>query len=471
MPYVVIEDFKSGLDRRKSEAASPPGSLQVLTNAHITRGGEIEKRLAFVPTYSVPGTFGLAGASGQLYVFSSSAVALPAGMAGQVLTHPSASAMTAIVDTEFFEGKIYAAARYSDGSTNCFYDGAIVADWQATAGQTVSGKAAVSLLTVKSKVYATFSSTLAFSAINAPTDWGGGSGTGEGFITMANQAAGFEDLTALGRYQGYLAVFARRNTQIWYLDSDPLQNAQRQVIPGVGTFAPRSVVNFGDIDVIFLSDTGIRSLKARDASNQAGVSDIGTPIDTEIIAYMRDLTDAQKAAACAIMEPIDGRYLCALGSRVYSFSYFPASKISSWSRYDPGFSIEQWVSMDGAVYARSGDTVYTLGGASGQTYDDCQVEVELPYIDARQIATWKKFTGLDVVCSGEWRVYVNTDPNKPAVWSLIATIKDSTIATLPKMDINFTGESPMVKLRFVNERAGPASISKIVVHYAAEPAH
>jgi len=471
MPYVVIEDFKSGLDRRKAQAASPQGSLQVLTNAHITRGGEIEKRLAFVPTHSVPGTFGLAGANGQLYVFSSSEVALPSGIDGQVLSNPSGAAMTKIVDAEFFEGKIFTLARYADGKTLPFYDAVRVEDWAETSGLTVAGKTPTTVLTVKSKVYAAFESTLAFSAISAPRDWGGGDGSGEGFITMSNQAAGFETLTALGRYQGYMAVFARRNTQIWYLDSDPIQNAQRQVIPNVGTFAPESVVNFGDIDVIFLSDTGVRSLKARDASNQAGVSDIGTPIDGEIIEYMHSLTEAQKAASCAVMEPIDGRYLCAIGERVYAFSYFPTSKISSWSRYDPGFTVDKWVAMDGALYARSGDTIYTLGGSNGQTYDDCEVEVELPYIDGRQVATWKKFTGLDLICTGEWAVYINTDPNVPDVWTKIAIIKDSTISTAPRLKLDMTGESPMIKLRFLNQRSGPATLSKVVVHFAAEQAN
>ena len=48
MAYIVIEDFRAGLDRRKLPVSSPQGSLQSLENAHITRGGEIEKRLALV---------------------------------------------------------------------------------------------------------------------------------------------------------------------------------------------------------------------------------------------------------------------------------------------------------------------------------------------------------------------------------------------------------------------------------------
>ena len=47
MPYVLVEDFKGGIDTRRTVVTSVPGSCVTLTNAHITRGGEIEKRRAF----------------------------------------------------------------------------------------------------------------------------------------------------------------------------------------------------------------------------------------------------------------------------------------------------------------------------------------------------------------------------------------------------------------------------------------
>jgi len=476
MAYVVIDDFKSGLDRRKLPAASTQGSLQVLTNAHITRGGEIEKRMAFVPKHRLATgkTFGLAGAAGQLYVFASQAVGTDPGLTCQVLTSRSGTAaMTGIYDAEFFDGKVFASAAFSDGTTSAFYNGARVTDWDpASSVVVIAGKTAKALLTVKSKVYAAADSLLNFSAIREPTHWSdSGAIVGSGFINMSNESAGSETLIALARYQGYLAVFARRSVQIWYLDSDPLQNAQRQVLLNIGTFAPKAPINFGDIDVIFLSDTGIRSLKVRDASNQAGVSDLGTPIDPEVIEYMRGLSEATKAASCAVMEPVDGRYLCAIGDRVYAFSYFPASKISSWSRYDPGFQITDFVSMDGRLYARSGDTIYLYGGDDGATYDDSTVTVELPYIDGRAIATWKTFTGFDVVSEGEWSVYINTEPNLPDAWSKIAVISENTKVTMTGLDIGIVGQSPMLKIKFVNKRAGPAKISKVVVHYESESSH
>ncbi|API60532.1 hypothetical protein BSL82_15615 [Tardibacter chloracetimidivorans] len=468
MAYVVIEDFKAGLDGRKLPASSPQGSLQRLVNAHITRGGEIEKRKAWVMKYSLPPaeTFGLAGANGVLYVFGSEASpAVPSGVTYQRLVHPSAEDMTQLTDAEFFDGKVFAAALYANGDGLCFYDGTRVTDWDSGSAVThIAGQKAAAALTIKSKVYTVSTSLLSFCAVDDPDDW---AGTGASFINMSNQSAGSETLTGLGRYQGYLAVFARRNTQIWFLDPDPAQNAQRQVLPNIGTLAHKSIVSFGDIDVFFLSDTGIRSLRARDSSNQAGVSDVGTPIDDEMIEYMRTLTDTEKTRACAIMDPIDGRYILGLGARQYVFSYYSASKISAWSRYDPGFTATEFVSMDSQVWARGGDTIYLYGGDDGETYDLSTVEVELPYIDGRTIATWKQFTGLDVVCEGEWTIYINTNPATPDVWSQVAIVRGTTLA---HMDISMVGDSPVIKLKLVNERAGPAKLSKVIIHYQAAQA-
>jgi hypothetical protein len=466
MPYIIIEDFRAGLDRRKMAVSAAQGSLQTLSNAHVTRGGEIEKRLALVPIYARPAglTFGFAGAGGVRYVFGSTlSPAVPFGVTYQQLVHPTAEAMTGVVQAEFFDGKTFVQATYADGSTHYFYDGTIIADFEAASGAVVEGAVASAILTHRDKVLAAHSSVLSFSSIDAPTLWD--SGTGFGFKNMSNQSAGSEELTALGRYQNLVAVFARRNIQIWYLDPDPLENVQRQVLANIGTFAAKSVVSFGDVDVFFLSDSGVRSLRARDSSNQSGVSDVGTPIDEFLQAHLATLTAAQKAAATAVLEPISGRYILSIADRAFVFSYFASAKTSAWSTYDFDIddAITDWVVDDGRVWARAGDTLYSLGGADGVTYDSCLVEIDTPYIDGRQIATFKDFTAIDVICEGEWAVYVSTDPENPEEETKIATV---TGTTLNLDGLGLVGHSPVLKFRLTCESPGAARLSKIVLHYS-----
>ena len=60
MPYILVEDFRGGLDNRRSNVTAQPGTLVTLKNAHINRGGEIEKRPAFVKLTDLPSnSFGL----------------------------------------------------------------------------------------------------------------------------------------------------------------------------------------------------------------------------------------------------------------------------------------------------------------------------------------------------------------------------------------------------------------------------
>jgi len=133
MPYLVIEDFRLGLDRRRSIITAPAGSLWVGDNCHITSGGEVEKRLAFVTDAPLPvGTVGLAVVNGVPTVFGHNATpsGIPAGYQYQRLQHPTAgTALTRILDWDVYNGLLYVVGLFADGSIFHFYDGARVTDW------------------------------------------------------------------------------------------------------------------------------------------------------------------------------------------------------------------------------------------------------------------------------------------------------------------------------------------------------
>jgi len=72
MPSLIIKDFKIGLDRRRMNETSLPGSLVICENVHITRGGEIEKSEAFLRFANLPAnTFGLQAVGSGFFVFGS----------------------------------------------------------------------------------------------------------------------------------------------------------------------------------------------------------------------------------------------------------------------------------------------------------------------------------------------------------------------------------------------------------------
>lgn len=132
MAYYLIEDFRSGLDVRRSPWSSPAGTLQILLDGHITRGGEIEKRKTFADKSALSAlTFGLAADQGGLVTFGSVSTPddLPAGVRYQRLVAPDGAAMTGISSTTSFNGMLYVVADFSNGMQWHFYDGNLVTDW------------------------------------------------------------------------------------------------------------------------------------------------------------------------------------------------------------------------------------------------------------------------------------------------------------------------------------------------------
>lgn len=70
MAYFQISKW-SGLDTRRSELTSQPGTLETFQNAHINQGGEIEKRKAFPRTQIPANTFGFQETTTGIDVFGS----------------------------------------------------------------------------------------------------------------------------------------------------------------------------------------------------------------------------------------------------------------------------------------------------------------------------------------------------------------------------------------------------------------
>jgi hypothetical protein len=312
----------------------------------------------------------------------------------------------------------------------------------------------------KSKMYSVAGSLAHFSGIADPLEVNDPNKEA-GFIDLATNAEGSERLTAIANYQQNLAFFSERTVQIWFVDVTAAANQQLQVLNNTGAIAPLSVQEIGDSDVFYLSESGIRSLRARDSSNAAFTTDIGNPIDTLLLEEI--ITDrVQARRSRAVLEPRDGRYMLALGNKVYVFSFFPASRVSAWSIYEPGFAIKAWAIIGRSLYCRGDDNkLYLLGGKTGTEYDDSEVTVFLPYMSAQKPATQKGFTGMDMACEGVWRVEIATDPNNEDALQTVATIEETTFA---KGNVAFQARSTHLAMKLTSQNTGFAKLGSIAIH-------
>lgn len=324
-----------------------------------------------------------------------------------------------------------------------------------------------SILTFKQKLYSTAASNLYFSALNGPTQWI--SGLDSGFINMASQTAGQETLTVAEEYQGLMAIFSENNIRVWSISESSDANVFLQTLQNTGTTAPDSVTPYGNNDVFYLDTSGIRSIKARDSSNAAYVSDVGTNIDTHIREYMDTLTEDEIANAVGIVEPIDGRFWIGIKNRIYVLSYFPSARISAWSYYEVDFVVKNFAKIGDRIYVRGTeggtDYLYLYGGTNNDTYPDADEDVcliELPFFSARDPAGLKELLGFDIIGINSWKVDILPDPADETV------IKNQGIATgttYGKQRFGATGVSPLYAVNLTCSEAGPATLSALAMHY------
>jgi len=116
--YLTIQNFRFGLDARRSELTSQPGTLLRAVDCHINQGAEIEKRKAFVKTAMPVGAFlGLAGLSTQYAFGSIAAPAMPAGFTYQQLTSPLGGAMTKLIGATLFNNEPFVVATFGTDGT------------------------------------------------------------------------------------------------------------------------------------------------------------------------------------------------------------------------------------------------------------------------------------------------------------------------------------------------------------------
>jgi hypothetical protein len=312
-------------------------------------------------------------------------------------------------------------------------------------------------------------SMLNFSAPKDPTEWDNFT-KNAGFIdhSMVSNRAPY--LTSMADYGGDLAVFGKRHIFIWHIGELPGGDAagagdfKRQTIHGTGTFAPHSATPWGQSDVMYLDTSGIRSLRARDSSEQAFSADIGTMIDSLVREQIALMTEDDKLFHIwGIVEPRAGRLWMAIRDKIFVLSFYPSSRISAWTWYDATEApVDMMNSSDDSVYWRSGNNIIVYGGVDGDTYDDTEGLARIPYIDGGKPATHKNWTGFDAAVYGTWQVRGSFDPTLPAALDLLANI---TKSTYQQQKIAVNGESPAISLELTTTFVGPAKIGNAALHY------
>ncbi len=334
----------------------------------------------------------------------------------------------------------------------------------------VSGQVPSFVFTYNDKVYVLAGEKVYFSAVDSPTNFNGLQSVGNGFVQLSHHFIIPENPTSIAAYQGRMVFFSRQGMQIWTVNADPAAWQLNQVFEAVGTRSPLSVRSSGDLEVFFLDETGIRSLRAKEISSNAFPEDLGSPIDDLVQAKLIASSDNQKDAACAIVEPASKRYWLFLKDTLYVFSNFPSSKIAAWAKYlatyesggvQTAFVPEKFIVFKGRVYARDATAIYLFGGTSNSTYDNCVGTAILPWLDGKTPATRKSSKGIDISISGAWVLTAGMDPES----GTLGTIFTGTTPSFDKGKVPYSDQGTHFKLKAQTSGSTAAKLASLVFKY------
>ena len=262
------------------------------------------------------------------------------------------------------------------------------------------------LAKLQQKIYAADEGDVAFCKTGDPRDWTAASDAG--FIPSSINAAGSDTVTALGDYQGDLAIFFSDSTQVWDVDSDPALNTLKATAENIGTIHSKSPQAFAN-DLSFLSKAGIRSITVSVLTESLQESDVGSAID----ALRSEIADADDARA--IFYPGLGQLWLINGSKSYVLSYSKTKKIAGWSTFEFPITITDATILNNELYLRSGNVIYK---ADSTAFNDDGVaplcEVEMYYQDEKTPGILKQFSGFDLVTKGAAEVAFRYDPRNPS---------------------------------------------------------
>ena len=196
-----------------------------------------------------------------------------------------------------------------------------------------------------------------------------------GYVDMKTVWAG-DQVTALASFMGKLVIFGKRNIAVYNSPDDPSASTFEldEVIRGVGCVARDSVQALGD-DIIFLSNSGVRSLQRTMVKDKMPLTDLSLNIKDEITIHIVNADmDKVKAEYCLC----GGYYLISFPDRNISYVFDfkgqagDAPRITTWTFESKKTPKSLLSTTDGIMYIGLGAETYEGRVADYDKYYDVE---------------------------------------------------------------------------------------------------
>jgi hypothetical protein len=177
--------------------------------------------------------------------------------------------------------------------------------------------------------------TVYFSALLDGSDLSTGD---SGYLSLVDVFPNGDEVVGLAAHNGFLIIFGKRNIAIYANPIDVTSLTLADLITNVGCIARDSIVNTGT-DVMFLSDTGVRSIARVIQEKSAPINDISFNVRDDLVAFVGSETKIKVKAA---YYPKDAFYLLTLPTTKYVYCFDlrgrlqnGAARVTIWDSIEP----------------------------------------------------------------------------------------------------------------------------------------
>ena len=178
--------------------------------------------------------------------------------------------------------------------------------------------------------------TLYFSALLDGTNLASGD---SGYLSLIDVFPNGDEIVGLAAHNGFLIIFGKRNIAVYANPIDVTRLELVDLIANVGCIARDSIVNTGT-DVMFLSDTGVRSIARVIQEKSAPINDISFNVRDDLVAFVESESNKEKIKAAYY--PKDAFYILTLPTSKYVFCFDlrgrlqnGAARVTIWDSIEP----------------------------------------------------------------------------------------------------------------------------------------
>jgi len=178
--------------------------------------------------------------------------------------------------------------------------------------------------------------TVYFSALLDGTNLSTGD---SGSLSLIDVFPNGDEIVGLAAHNGFLIIFGKRNIAIYANPIEVTELVLVDLIANIGCIARDSIANTGT-DVMFLSESGVRSVARVIQEKSAPINDISFNVRDDIVAFADSETNKQKIKA--VYYPKDAFYILTLPTSKYVYCFDlrgrlenGAARVTIWDSIEP----------------------------------------------------------------------------------------------------------------------------------------